>query len=52
MASQVIHDDDVAGREGWHEELLDPGEERPAVDRSINDTGGIDPVVTKRCQEG
>ena len=39
MGGQVIHDDDVAGRERWRETLLDIGEEGRAVHRAIEDHG-------------
>jgi hypothetical protein len=44
-ASTHVHDDDVAGPERRHEELLDIGFEAFAVDRPIQDARGIDPVV-------
>jgi len=52
MAAEVVHDDDIAGRERRHEELLDPGGEALAVDRSIEDARRVDPVMTQRCEEG
>jgi len=52
MAAEVVHDDDVAGREGWHEELLDIGGEELAVDRTVEHAGRIDPVVAERGEEG
>ncbi len=52
VASQVVEDDDVAGRERGNEELLDIGRERLAVDRAIEHERGIDPVVPESCKEG
>lgn len=45
VAAEIVHDDDVAGLERRHEELLDIGFEAFAVDRSIKDARGVDPVV-------
>ena len=52
MASQIVHDDDVAGLERGHERVLDIGMEAYAVDRAIEEDGRIDPVVAQSCQEG
>jgi len=52
VATEVVHDDDVAGRKGRNEELLDPGCEAQAVDWSIEDAWRIDPVMAQCCQEG
>ncbi len=37
VGAKIVHDDDVAGLEHWHELLLDIGPEALAVDRSIED---------------
>ena len=52
VTAKVVHDDDIAGVERWDEELLDPGGEAEAVDRSVKDARRIDPVMTECCQEG
>jgi len=52
VASQIVHDDDVAGLERRHEELLDPGGEALAVDWSIEDARRIDPIMPQSGQEG
>lgn len=52
VAAQIVHDDDVAGQEGRHEELLDIGSEGLAVDRAIEDARRVDPVMAERGQEG
>lgn len=52
MASEVVHDHDVARRECWHEELLDVGGEDLAVDRPVEHAGGIDPIMAQRGKEG
>ena len=53
VAAEIVHDDDVAGLERRHEELLDIGFEAFAVDRPIKDARRVDPVVSqggKECQ--
>lgn len=52
MTAQVVHDNDVAGRECWHEELLDIVGEALAVDGLIEHARGINPVVAEGCEEG
>lgn len=52
MAAEIVHDDDVAGGERWHKELLHPGGKTQAVDRPIEDAWCIDPVMPERGQEG
>ena len=52
VAAEVVHDYDVAGRKGRHEELFDIGGEELAVDWSIEDAGRIDPVAAQRRHEG
>lgn len=47
-----VHDDDVAGREGENEELLDISREELAVDRPIEHTGCVDAVAARRRHEG
>ena len=36
VAAEIVHDDDVAGLEGRHEDLLDIGQEALAVDRAVD----------------
>ena len=52
VAAEIVHDDDVAGRERRDEELLDPGGEDLAVDRPVEHAGRVDPVVAQRGEEG
>ena len=52
VAAQIVHDHDVAGRERWHEELLDIGGEAFAVDRTIDHQWSIDPIMPQGCKEG
>ena len=35
VARQIVHDDDVAFREGWHETFFHPLLERGGVDRPV-----------------
>ncbi len=44
MAAEIIHDNDVAGRQGRHQHLLDVGRKVSAVDRPVEDAGGVDAV--------
>lgn len=52
VAAEIVHDDDVAGGERRHEELLDIGQEAFAVDRPIEDEGSVDPVAAQRRKKG
>ena len=52
VAAEVVHDDDVAGFKRRHENLLDISKEALAVDRAVENEGGVDPVVSQRCEEG
>ena len=51
VGAEVVHDDDVSGRECGDEELLDPGGEADAVDGAVEDAGGVDPVVSEGGEE-
>jgi hypothetical protein len=51
VATEIVHDDDVAGLERRYEELLDIGFEAFAVDRSIKDARRLDPVVPQGRKE-
>jgi hypothetical protein len=50
-ASTHVHDDNVARREDWDENLLDISAEAHAIDRSVDDAGRGEPVATQRRQE-
>ena len=52
VAAEVVHDDDIAGRERRHEELLDIGSEELAVDWAIEHARRVDPVMAQRGEEG
>jgi len=47
VAAEIVHDDDVTGVEGRHEELFDIGAETGAVNRSVDDAGRRDAVVAQ-----
>jgi hypothetical protein len=51
VAAEIVHDDNVAGLERRHEELLDIGFEAFSVDRSIKDAKRVDPVVPQGRKE-
>jgi hypothetical protein len=52
VAAQIVHDNDIAGRQRRDQELGDIGGEAFAVDRPVEYAGRIDPVVTQRREEG
>ena len=52
MAAEIVHDDDVAGRERRHEALLDIIGEALAVDRLVEHAWRVDAVVAERGEEG
>lgn len=52
MAAEIVHDDDVAGLQHGYELLLDIGAEALAVDRSVEDERGRQPVAAQRAEEG
>ncbi len=43
----LIDDDDVAGSEGGHEDLLDIGEEALCVDRVFDDARGVNAIAAQ-----
>ena len=51
MAAEVVHDDDIAWPECWHQELSDPGEEADGVDRLSQHTRCDDAVAAQRGDE-
>ena len=52
VAAEVVHDDDIVGLEGRHQELLDISQEDVAIDRAVEDAGRVDSIVTERGNEG
>ncbi len=44
VAAEIIHDNDVAGRQGRHQHLVDVGRKISAVDRPVEDAAGVDAV--------
>ena len=52
VGAEIVHDDDVAGLQDRDELLLDIGAEAFAVDRSVEDARGGEPVAAQRAEEG
>ena len=52
VGTEIVHDDDVARRQGRHQELLDVSRESAAVDRPIEHQGRVDPIDAQGGQEG
>lgn len=52
VAAQIVHDDDIAGRERRHEELLDIVGEALAIDRLVEHARGVDPIAAECREEG
>ena len=52
VAAQIVHDDNVAGRECRHEELLYIVGEALAIYRLVEHAWSIDPIAAKRREEG
>ncbi len=52
MAAEIVHDNHVAGLEGWQQKLAHIGEESFAVDRAVQHARGVDPVTAQRRKKG
>jgi len=52
VAGEVVHDDDVAGTEGWGQHLLEIGHEDLAGHGAGEDVGGGDPVRAETGDQG
>ncbi len=52
VAAEVVHDRHIAARQRRDQQLLDVGLEPRAVDRTVEDEGGVDPVAAQGGQEG
>ena len=52
VASEVVHDDDIAGPERRHQHLAYISGEPFPVDRPVEHKGSVDPVVAQRGDEG
>src|SRR5882724_1314604 len=50
--ADVVHDDDVDALESWSQDLLDVGQEAPAIHRPIQQQGRRDAIVAQRRNEG
>jgi len=51
VAAEIVHDNDVARSERWHQDLLGVGEETHAIDRAVEHARRGDPIVTQRGEE-
>src|SRR3954452_8879542 len=49
---EVVHDDDIARLQCWHQDLLDIGHEELSVDRTVDDERGGQAVAAQRADEG
>ena len=52
VGAEIVHNDDIAGLECWHQHLLDIGAEAHAIDWPVDDAGRSDPVVPEGRKEG
>ena len=52
VTAEVIHHNDVAGRERWGEDALDIGSKDVTVYRAVQYPRCVDPVMAKRRDEG
>src|SRR6185437_13206684 len=52
VAAEIVDNDDVAGPERGHQELLDISQEAFAVDRPVDHAGSIDAIMAQRGKEG
>ena len=50
MRSEIVHDDDIAGDQRRHEQLLDIGTETLAVDRPVEDARRRQPVAAQGAE--
>lgn len=52
MTAEIIHHDDVARLQGWHECLLNPGQEAAAVDGAFQQTRCCNAIAAQAGDEG
>lgn len=52
VGAEIIHHDNVAVLECRKQELRHIGQERSGVDRSVEQAGSRDLVMTQRCEKG
>lgn len=52
MTAEIIEHDDIARLECWNQKLLDIGQKNAPVDRSVENAGCGDPVMTQSRQKG
>lgn len=51
VGAKIVENDDVAGFERWQQDLFDIGAETLAIDWSIKDTWGGNPVMPECCEK-
>ena len=51
VAAEIVHDDDITGRERGHQELFDISQKTLAIDRAIEHAGRVDAVMAKGGEE-
>ena len=52
VGAQVVDDDNIAGPQSRHEDLLDMALEGQAIDRSVDHARSGQPVAAQSCEEG
>jgi hypothetical protein len=52
VTAEIVDDDDVAGPQCRHQDLLDIGQEALTIDGPVDDAWGLDTIGAKRGQEG
>ncbi len=52
VRAQIVHDDDISGRQRRHQHLLHIGQESGAVHRPVEHHGRGHPLETERADEG
>jgi hypothetical protein len=51
VRGQIIHDDDIANFQSWHQDLFDIGQEQVAIDRSVEQPGATKPSSVKAAMK-
>jgi hypothetical protein len=52
VTAEIVHDDDIAGLQGWEQHPLDIEPEALAVDRPLDQPGRLDAIMAQGGQEG
>jgi hypothetical protein len=51
MRTEIVHDHDIAGSQRWDQKLFNPGKKALRVDRTIENTGSVNPVRPESGKE-